>query len=129
MLGQLRKKGVRRIVFPLIVSLLSLGVFSSAQAAIITPGQMVKAQSENEHLANVQSFLARDDVRQNLEALGVSPADASERAAQLSAEELAELSGEIDELPAGGVLAALGVVLVVLIVLELLGVTNIFTAL
>ena len=91
---------------------------------------MVTAEAEVQHLDNVQTFLAREDVRQNLETLGVDPQVAKERAAQLSPAELAELSAEIDELPeAGGVLAVLGVVLVVLIVLEVLGVTNIFTKL
>ena len=130
MLTNLRKKIIGRLVMPLIVSVGWLGVFSSAQAGIITPGQMVTAEAEVQHLENVQAFLARDDVRQNLESLGVDPQLAEERAAQLSPAELSALSAEIDELPAaGGVLAVLGVVLVVLIVLEVLGVTNIFTRL
>ncbi len=41
---------------------------------------------------------------------------------------LAQLSTQLEELPAGGdVLGVLGVMLVVLLVLELLGVTNVFT--
>jgi hypothetical protein len=128
MLIKLRNKGIRRLVMPLVLSVFSLGAFSSAQAAIITPGQMIDAAARVEHLATVQAFLARDDVRQNLETLGVDPADAAERASQLNPEELAQLSGDIEQLPAaGGVLEVLGILLVVLIVLEILGVTNIFT--
>ena len=48
------------------------------------------------------------------------------RVAALSTEELRQLKLQIDELPAGGLLAVIGVVFVVLLILELVGVTNIF---
>lgn len=81
-------------------------------------------------LASVDRLLMRDDVRGQLEALGVDPRAALDRAASLTDRELAQLQARLDELPAGGnVLGVLGVVLVVLLVLELLGVTNVFTGL
>lgn len=46
--------------------------------------------------------------------------------ASLSDAELAQLHGQLQELPAGGVLAVLGVILVVFIVLDLTGVVKIF---
>ncbi len=129
MLINLRNKGIRRLVLPLVAAVFSLGALN-AQAGIITPGQAIGAEAQVRHLDKVQAFLARDDVRQNLETLGVDPDTAAERAAQLSPEELAQLSGDIDSLPAaGGVLEVLGILLVVLLVLELVGVTNIFTSL
>ncbi len=129
MLIRLRSNCIRRLVLPLVAAIFSLGALS-AQAGIITPGQAISAEAQVRHLDNVQAFLARDDVRQNLESLGVDPDSAAERAAQLSPAELAQLSGDIDSLPAaGGVLEVLGILLVVLIVLELLGVTDIFTSL
>jgi hypothetical protein len=49
----------------------------------------------------------------------------------LSARELNLLAQHIDELPAGagaeGVLAVIGVVFIVLLILELVGVTNVFS--
>jgi hypothetical protein len=49
--------------------------------------------------------------------------------AQLSDAELAYLNGEIDQLPAGGnVVAVIGVVFIVLLILDLVGVTNVFTS-
>lgn len=126
MLIRLRNIGVRRLVLPLVAALITLGSLT-AQAGIITPGQAVSAEAQVRHLNNVQTFLAREDVRQNLEALGVDPSSAAERAAQLSPAELAQLSGDIENLPAaGGVLEVLGILLVVLLVLELVGVTDIF---
>lgn len=76
------------------------------------------------------SFLAREDVREKMTALGVNPDDAANRIAALTDQEVSQLQSRIDELPAGsGVLAVLGIVLVVLIVLELVGVTNVFNRL
>lgn len=78
--------------------------------------------------AELEALVNREDVRQELVALGVDPDDAANRIAALTPEELSMLQGQIDSLPAGAnVLAVLGVVLIVLIVLEVLGVTNIFT--
>lgn len=70
--------------------------------------------------------MAREDVRTAMIDLGVDPREAEQRVDALTLDELVMLEQQIDNLPAGGVLAALGVVLVVLIVLEVLGVTNIF---
>ena len=69
-------------------------------------------------------------VRAELERLGVAPADAQARVAALSDSELLALDQRMDELPAGsGALEVLGIVLLVLLVLELVGVTDIYTRL
>lgn len=76
----------------------------------------------------VDAFLARGDVQQQFEALGVSPADAAVRVASLTESELQALSSRIDSLPAGaGALELVLVVLLILVVLELIGVINIFS--
>jgi hypothetical protein len=80
--------------------------------------------------AAIRSALARDDVRAQMLAMGVSPAEVEQRLDALTDAELAQLSAEMDRLPAGaGVLEVIGVVFVVLLILELLHVTNIFTGL
>jgi len=61
--------------------------------------------------------------------LGVEAEDAQARVDALSEQELAYASDRLNELPAGGsVLVVLGVVFLVLLVLELVGVTHIFSA-
>ncbi len=100
-----------------------------AVAELIGTETLLEQQDRGRHLDRVEDFLARDVVRQQLEALGVDPADARLRVAGLSDAELAQLAQHMDEQPAGGVLAVLGVVLVVLIVLEILGATNVFSRL
>jgi hypothetical protein len=78
-------------------------------------------------IADIQSDLARDEVRHALITLGVDPQQAQARVSSLSDTELNQLAGELETLPAGGdVLALIGAVFVVLLILELTGVINIF---
>lgn len=98
----------------------------SAQAGMIGTEAIVAAQTRDNSLTTVNSFMAREDVQHQLQAWGVEPVMAAERVAQLSDEELQTLAQNIDAQPAGGVLVVLGIVFVVLLVLELVGVTNIF---
>jgi hypothetical protein len=75
----------------------------------------------------VDAFLARADVRQHFEALGVNPADAQQRVASLTDAELQELSGRIDALPAGaGALEIVLIIILILLILELAGAIDIF---
>ncbi len=114
----------------LTVTLVFGGFPPLAMAELIGTETLLELQDRRQQLERVEGFLARDDVRQQLEARGVDPADARVRVAGLSDAELAQLARHMDELPAAGnVLAVLGVVLVVLIVLDILGVTNVFTRL
>ena len=76
----------------------------------------------------IAAALEREDVRAQLAARGVGPAQAQARVAALTDAEAAQLAGAIDALPAGGV-DILGVALVVFLVLlltDILGYTKIF---
>lgn len=98
-------------------------------AAMIGTDRAIATYQRSDDAAAVQAFLARDDVAQQLEKHGVDPTEIQGRVAALTDEEIAQLSAQIDELPAGaGVIAIVGVVFVVLMILELVGVTNVFTA-
>jgi hypothetical protein len=124
MLAQLR----RGIVQLLIVSLAIVAPLAPAQAAIVGTGTAMAMNERADTLARVDARLAREDVSRQLEALGVDREQAMERVSALTDAELAQLEGRLDQLPAGGnTLAVLGGVLVVLIILDIMGVTNIFT--
>lgn len=119
----------RKIVAtPLLVGALSLSmVVQPAAAAVINTQDALSAEVRANTEDNVRSALARDDVRQAMERLGVDPLDAQARVASLSDAELLRMQGELDRLPAGGdAIAVIGVVFLVLLILELVGVTNIF---
>lgn len=77
----------------------------------------------------VRAFMAEERVARQLASLGVDAEDARRRVASLSDAELAQLDGRLEALEAGGsVVGIIGAVFIVLLVLELLGVTNVFTA-
>ena len=110
------------------VALLSV-TCTQAHAGIISTQQALSTEARATTEQQVLTALAREDVRQAMQHYGVSPADADARVASLSDAELLQLQDQIDRLPAGGdgLLAVLGIVFVVLLILELVGVTNIFT--
>jgi hypothetical protein len=109
-------------------ALLSSGFAVSASAGVISTEQAAVVAERMERLDRVSSFLARQDVAAELERFGVDPALATERAAALSDAELAQLDGRIADAAAGGdLLAVIGVVFVVLLILELVGVTDVFS--
>ncbi|MFN2435997.1 MAG: PA2779 family protein [Desulfotignum sp.] len=116
--------------------LLMIGIFVITSAVIpAVEAKMIDTpayldQCNDSARGDLASFMAREDVRDKLAALGVNPDDAANRIAALTDQEVSQLQNRIDELPAGSsVLAVLGVVLVVLIVLELVGVINVFNRL
>lgn len=109
------------------LSLLALGLQAPAVAGIVGTADAIAAVRQQNNLAVVRGALARADVQERLVALGVDPAEVDGRLAALSATELATLTGNIDQAPAGGsVLAVVGVVFVVLLVLEYTGTIDIF---
>jgi len=116
------------VATPLLAGSLALSmVVNPAAASVISTQQALSAEMRASTEADVRASLARDDVRQAMRQLGVNPADADTRIAALSDAELLRMQGELDQLPAGGgALAVIGVVFVVLLILELVGVINIF---
>ena len=114
----------------LVISLVAAAPLAPAHAVIAGTDAALAMSERADVLDRVNAALMRDDVQAQLEALGVDPAQALERVQSLTAAELAQLDTKLQELPAGGsVIGVLGALLVVLIVLELLGVTNVFTGL
>lgn len=120
----------RRIVAaPVLIGALVFSSVQPAAAGVIGTQQALSADVRAAKETQVRAALARADVRQAMQRMGVDPADAQGRVASLSDAELMRLQGQLDQLPAGGdVLAVIGVVFVVLLILELVGVTNIFNS-
>lgn len=102
-----------------------------AQAGMVTTDQVLDAAQLEQTREQVIEFLARDDVRQQLEALGVDPDEASARAANMTDAEVMQIAGQLEQLPAGqdalgAILGAVIIIFVVLLVTDILGLTNIF---
>ncbi len=111
------------------VAIVAVGFAPWANAGVIGSSEFLDTEARAERIADIEIFLARADVAEQLESFGVAPDMVLERVDSLTDQELLELQGAISEQVAGGdVIAVLGVIFVVLLVLELLGVTNVFSA-
>jgi hypothetical protein len=122
-----RSIGTRAIVAALCLSVPWLGFSQAASAAVVTTQQYLQLQSQESDAAGLRAWLATDAVRAQLLGLGVAPEAVEARIAALTPDEQRLLTERIGELPAGGdVLAVIGVVFVVLLILELVGVIDIF---
>ncbi|HSW15414.1 MAG TPA: PA2779 family protein [Solimonas sp.] len=108
-------------------TLVAVGVPVPAQAGMIGTDQLVQQQQHALKVSQVQQWMTREDVRQQLQALGVDLQQATERVNALTDQELQQLALNMDAQPAGGdAIAIIGIVFLVLLILELVGVTNIF---
>ena len=117
----------RFVVYVLCLAVLNLGSPLVAQAELVTTLQAVEASARTQDLAAVNAALAREEVRAQFEALGVEPAQVESRVAALTDSELRTLAGQMAEMPAGAdALAVIGIVFLVLLILEAVGVIDVF---
>lgn len=117
----------RFVVYLVCLAVLNLGSPLVAQAELIGTLQAVEASTRAQDLATVNAALARDQVRTQFVALGVDPAQVDARVAALTDSELRALAGKVAEAPAGAdALAVIGIVFLVLLILEAVGVIDVF---
>lgn len=108
-------------------AILGAGAPAVSYAGIIDTAAVVDASQRTTDLATVRAGLEREDVRERFLAMGVDPQAVDARLASLTDAELHSLAGRMEQLPAGGdLLAVIGVVFVILLILELVGVIDIF---
>lgn len=121
---------MRQYLAPLaaLAYLCSFMVMPVANAGVIGTQTMMEHNTHQAKVAEVQQLLSDDAVQQQMIALGVDPAEAKLRVASLTTAELAQIEGHMRDLPAGGsALAVIGIVFLVLLILELVGVINVFS--
>lgn len=101
----------------------------AAQAAMIGTQMELGQQERAAKEERIMTLVQREEARSTLEKYGVAPADIEQRLDRLSDEQVSQLAKKADELPAGqSVLGFVLAVFLILILLDLLGVTNIFPA-
>lgn len=111
------------------IAIFAVGFAPWANAGVIGSSDYLDTEVRESRIADIEVLLARADVAAQLEKYGVSHEMVLERVRTLSDAELIDLQANIDQHAAGGdVIAVLGVIFLVLLVLELLGVTNVFNA-
>jgi hypothetical protein len=122
-----RSIGKRVLVALLSISMVGLGFSQAAGAGIVTTQRYLELQSPPATGDRLNDWLASADVQQQLVAMGVPPAAVEARIAAMTPAERAQLNQRLDEMPAGGdVLVLIGAVFLVLLILELVGVIDIF---
>jgi hypothetical protein len=99
------------------------------RAVIVGTAEVVEDGGRADRLERLDELLSREKVKEQFVALGVDPDQARLRVAALTDSELSRLEAGLGDLPAGGesVIAIIGVVFLVLLILEFVGVTNVFT--
>jgi hypothetical protein len=100
---------------------------SQAQAAIIANAQLIgQVQLANDKDALLQT-INRVDLQEQLLAMGVTTADIESRINQMTQQEIAQLNQQINELPAGGdVLGIILIIFIIFVITDVIGATNIF---
>lgn len=109
------------------IAIVCAGFTQASYAGVIETGYLVDQESRAASLARLDVMLASGNVARQLEALGVDKAMVAERIQSLSHLELLMLEAEMDRQIAGGdALSLIGAVFLVLLILELVGVTDVF---
>ncbi len=107
--------------------LLICAPISQAQAAIIANAQLIdQVQQVNDKAALLQT-INRVDVQEQLLNMGVNTAELESRISQMTQQEIAQLNQQINELPAGGdVLGIIVLIFIIFIITDVIGATDIF---
>lgn len=107
----------------LIVCMAGIGFPLPASAGVVTTDELVTSAEKE----RVKGFLDRAEVRAQLQSMGVDADSARARVDALTDIEANDLAARIDQLPAGGdILGVLVVIFIVLLITDLLGWTRIF---
>ena len=112
----------------LVLSMFGMSIHMTAFAGIVSTTDIVDAQQVQQERERIQNWMAREDVRDQLTSLGVDVNDAKKRVDSMTDEEVMVMATKMDEMPVGSstgefvIIAAL-----VLVILELTGVTDLFT--
>jgi cytochrome c1 len=113
-----------------VMFLVSLPV-NAARAGLVKTEDVIEQATATAQRQRVKDFVHREDVRKQMRGLGIQPEEAARRVDALSDAEVAQIAGYLDEAPAGqsfiaAVLGAIVVIFLVLILTDLLGLTDVF---
>ena len=114
-----------------LVMFLSMGPIPAVQAAMVSTDSVISQSEATADRERVLNLLARNDVRTQMEALGVDPGEAAERVAGLADEEVQQIVNKLDELPAGqdaagAIIGAVLAVFVILLITDILCLTTFY---
>jgi len=119
---------ITRIISLLLISMMiSMGFISSVQASMVSTQDLATASMNESSRNNVRIALQRVEVQEQLTSMGVEPNLVLSRVDSMTNSEIQELSGLIEQKPVGsGIIGLLGFILVVLLITDLLKLTNVY---
>ena len=102
-----------------------------AQAALVTSDELATQRSVAADRARINELLAREDVQRELKSYGLSADEAQARVDSLTDEEVRQVAGRLDQLPAGQdvlgtIIVAALIVFIVLLITDIAGLTKVF---
>lgn len=102
-----------------------------AQAALVTSEDLATQRSVAADRARINDLMAREDVQRELKTYGITAEEAQARVNSMTDEEVMQVAGRLDQLPAGQ--SALGVIVgaaiivfIVLLITDIAGLTKVF---
>ena len=132
-----RIRPLTALIMSLVVTITSLPI-GMAQAGMVSTETMIEQETSaatafergpSDH-DRIRALLGRDDVRTQMMSLGIEPAEAEARVRSLTDQEIADIAGRLDQLPAGEgigtILIILFIVFGVSVLLDALGMMDIY---
>ncbi len=122
----------KAIAIMVIVTFSTLSIISApVHATMINTVEIFKQNQNDLSSKSINTFLDRSEVQKYLVAWGVSPEEAKARIDSLSDQEIENIASRMDQLPAGGdaigtIVGAALVVFIVLLITDILGLTDVF---
>ena len=128
------RKFSRFIALPMVALMLVVSMpIGVASAALVTTDQVIDKAGIEADRALVAAYMARQEVRRQFEEMGIDPNEAAARVNGLSDVEIQQVAARINEMPAGQgtnvlvvIISAALLIFLVLLVTDLLGLTDIF---
>jgi hypothetical protein len=123
---------IRRIIMRRITVIFTSIVFLFAGmpasfADVVSSAEILQAEQTQYDRQQVLAYVDSEAVQAEMLAQGVDIADARDRIANMTDAEISALNAHMQDLPAAGSVNALVTVLVVFLVLDLLGITDVFS--
>ncbi len=115
------------VAYSMIFSMLFLSVQAPAVADIVGTQELAMQVELQLQRDDVRDLIAREDVRSALLDYGVNPADIDSRIDSLTSSELLQIQNQMGDLPAGGnILGVVLSIILIFVLLDLLGATDVF---
>lgn len=107
--------------------LISGFLVSYAQAGLIPTNEMISVHGESYTQVDLQTALASEELKAQLQTMGVDVEQLNDRIASLTPSEIQQLNIELEQQPAGGIVGALVTIFIVFVVTDMLCATDVFT--